>query len=187
MKKVEYIRCPRCELNYIDKREKLCKVCQSELKAKGTQTLSDEEALEMGLCPVCKTNYITEDENICTECAKERDLQNDRIESFDDMDDQNVGEENWRKYVENDDMETEDDEFGDMSSISEAEDLDDDMAGDLGAGFDDMKDEDFDDQDDEFEFDEDFEDDDDFEDDYDDEDDYDIDDEEEEKPKRRKK
>jgi hypothetical protein len=176
MKKIEYIRCPRCELNYIDKREKLCKVCQAELNAKGTHSMTDEEALELGLCPICKTNYITEDEDICAECAKERDMQNDRIEGLEDTDDLggDISEDNWRKYIENDDVETEDDEYGDMSSITDAEDLD-----DLGDGmddeFDDIKDEeDFDDDlDDDLDYnDDDLDDDDDYDEDDDDDDDY---------------
>ena len=167
MRKIEYIRCPRCELNFIDKKEKLCKVCQSELKAKGTQFMTDEEALEMGLCPVCKTNYITDEEDMCAECIKERDLQNDRIEGLSDEDDSDIGEENWRKYVENDDIETEDDEFGDMTSIADADDLDeDDSISDAFA--DDMKDDDLEDLDD---FDDLDELDDDYDDDYDEEDD----------------
>ena len=34
MKKPVYIRCPRCELNYIEKKDKLCSVCKAELSAK---------------------------------------------------------------------------------------------------------------------------------------------------------
>lgn len=168
MRKIEYIRCPRCELNFIEKKEKLCKVCQSELKAKGTQLMTDEEALEMGLCPVCKTNYITDEEDMCAECAKERDLQNDRIEGLNDDDDgMGIGEDNWRKYIENDDEETEDDEFGDMTSIADADDLDDDGLGDTFADDKDDFDDDLDDFDDD-DFDDDDFDDDDFDDDDDD-------------------
>ena len=72
--KIEYVRCPRCELNYIDKREKLCKVCQNEIQAKGNRELTDEEIKELNLCPVCKTNYLIDDEEICAECLAERDL-----------------------------------------------------------------------------------------------------------------
>ena len=169
MRKIEYIRCPRCELNFIEKKEKLCKVCQSELKAKGTQTMSDEEALEMGLCPVCKTNYITDEEDMCADCAKERDLQHDRIEGLGDDDDMSgeIDDDNWRKYVENDDIETDDDEFGDMTSIADAEDLDDDSMSDSFA--DDLKDDDMDDLDDYDDLDDldDLDDDDDYEDDED--------------------
>ena len=163
MKKIEYVRCPRCELNFIDKKEKLCKVCQAELKAKGTQTMSDEEALEMGLCPVCKTNYITDEEDMCAECARERDLQNDRIDGLGDDDEEtDIGEENWRKYIENDDIETEDDEFGDMTSIADADDLDDEDSMDF-------KDDEMDEIDDMDDFD-DFEDLDDLDDDFDEDD-----------------
>lgn len=34
MKKPVYIRCPRCELNYIQKKDKYCSVCKAEMEAK---------------------------------------------------------------------------------------------------------------------------------------------------------
>ena len=57
--KVQYIKCPRCELNYIIKKDKYCDVCKSEMKA-GILEESDFDELEEGLelCPVCKVNYI---------------------------------------------------------------------------------------------------------------------------------
>ena len=62
MKKVnEYIKCPRCELNYIIKKDKFCDVCKSEMKA-GILEENDFDELEEGLdlCPICKVNYITD-------------------------------------------------------------------------------------------------------------------------------
>ena len=66
MKKVEYKRCPRCELNFIKKNEKLCSVCQAELSNKDEYIDDDLE-----LCPICKTNYIQPDEIMCSSCLKE--------------------------------------------------------------------------------------------------------------------
>jgi len=43
---MKLIKCPRCDLNYIQENEKLCKVCQRELK--GSQVED-----EMELCSVC--------------------------------------------------------------------------------------------------------------------------------------
>ncbi len=172
--KIEYVRCPRCELNYIDKREKLCKVCQNELKAKGNRELTDEELKELNLCPVCRTNYLIDDEEICSECLAERDLleNNDLNLSPDDqMDDKDERGDNWRAYVENDDAESPDEEFGDMTSITTE---DDEVLDDSDLDLDMEKDEEFDE-----EFDEDFDDDDDFDEDFDDED-FDDDDEDDE-------
>lgn len=175
--KIEYIRCPRCELNYIDKREKLCKVCQNELQAKGNRELTDEEVKELNLCPVCRTNYLMDDEEICSECAAENDArENNTGMSNDDMsDEKDDREDNWRAYVENDDAEMPEEEFGDMTSITTEEDdiLDE---GDLGIE-DEVEDEELDE-----EFDEDFDDDDDFDDysdiNFDEEDEDNLDDEE---------
>ena len=129
MGKVEYVRCPRCELNYIEKGQKLCKVCEAELSSKGNQELTEEEAREMNLCPVCKKNYLIDDEEICNECAAEKDL----IDNDDDLslstdeqaEDKDDKTENWRQYVENDDAELPEDEFGDMTSITTEDDADD--------------------------------------------------------------
>mgnify|MGYP004657012311 FL=1 len=84
MAKVEYVRCPRCELNYIDKRDKLCKVCQMELQAHGSD---DDEELEPGICPVCKTNYIGEDEEMCALCFKEKQMQESQMKQDEDSED----------------------------------------------------------------------------------------------------
>ena len=56
--KVQYIKCPRCELNYILKKDKFCDVCKSEMKA-GILEESDMEDFELEegleLCPICKS------------------------------------------------------------------------------------------------------------------------------------
>ena len=67
MKKPVYIRCPRCELNYIQKKDKFCPVCKAEMEAK--RDYIDDVDLE--LCPICKTNYIQPDEIMCASCLKE--------------------------------------------------------------------------------------------------------------------
>jgi len=64
-----YIKCPRCELNYIPKGETLCDVCKAELKLiQGNPLIPDEE--DEILCPVCKQNYISIDEDMCYKCAE---------------------------------------------------------------------------------------------------------------------
>ena len=71
MKKPVYVRCPRCELNYIEKKDKLCSVCKAELSANKDDFMSD---LDLELCPICKTNYIPPDEIMCATCLKEHQI-----------------------------------------------------------------------------------------------------------------
>lgn len=157
MKETQYIRCPRCELNYIQKKEKLCSVCQAEINA-----ASSFDELDMETCPICKTNYIRPDEIMCAQCAKERSINGENAEIDDD----------WENYVDEtgDEIVSEDEETGDMASVT---DLDDDMADldtdddlDLDEEFD-LGDDEEENEDEEDELDED----DDFDDDLDDEDD----------------
>lgn len=70
-KKPQFILCPRCELNYIPKKEKLCPVCKAELGLVDKSILiPDEDEIER-ICPVCKVNYLGEDEDVCFMCQKE--------------------------------------------------------------------------------------------------------------------
>lgn len=70
-----YVLCPRCEINYIDKKDKLCAVCKAELGVGDPSILlpDDEEAQVERMCPVCGVNLLGEDEEICFECKKERE------------------------------------------------------------------------------------------------------------------
>lgn len=134
--KQTYIRCPRCELNYILKKDKLCNVCKLEMKALGS--LGADENLDLELCPVCKINYINPDEDICAQCSKERELE-------DGENGHGFGrEDEWSSYANGDDDESgyNDDENGDMVSITNLDDtpLDDDDDMDLGIGDDDEDD-----------------------------------------------
>ena len=74
-KKPVYILCPRCELNYINKKDKYCTVCKAELGMldKGFLIPDDDDEGEERLCPVCRVNYLEEDEDICFMCKKERE------------------------------------------------------------------------------------------------------------------
>lgn len=167
MRKPVYIRCPRCELNYIEKKEKLCSVCKAELSAKKDEFIGD---LDLELCPICKTNYIQPDEIMCATCLKEHG----------NADDEDGND--WEDYLNRDEDEViyDDEETGDMASVTDMDDgmLDDDL--DSGIGFDDRLDDgSMDELDDLDELDdEDFEDDE-FDDEDEDEDDEDDDDEDE--------
>ena len=131
MKKPVYIRCPRCELNYIEKKDKLCSVCKGELSAKKDEFIGD---LDLELCPICKTNYIQPDEIMCATCLKEH--------QGEDEDPNN----DWEEYLNRDEDEVvyDDEETGDMASVTEDLDddgiLDDDL--DTSIGFDDKLDDD---------------------------------------------
>ena len=158
MKNQTYIRCPRCELNYILKKDKFCNVCKQEMKAVGA--LGAEEDMDLDLCPICKINYINPDEDICPACAKERELEEGENGSKFNREDE------WSSYTNSDDDDSSfgDEETGDMVSITNLDDtpLDDDMDLDLSdddATDDETFDGDFDDSFDNLDDDEDFDDD----------------------------
>ena len=161
---MQYIKCPRCELNYILKKDKYCDVCKSEMKA-GILKESDMDDFEleegMEICPICKVNYINPGERMCTTCQEEQLSVN--------KDD----EPDWRGFVDKDDS----DEDLDLLPVEEDDEIDEELEGafakDLDEG--DFDEEDLDDELNE-DFDDDFDDDDDIDDDYDDEDDMDDDD-----------
>lgn len=155
MRKPEYKRCPRCELNFIKKSEKLCSVCLAELNSKDSY-ISD---LDLELCPICKTNYIQPGEIMCSTCLKEHQNEDGELSA------------DWELYMareEDDDYVDPDEETGEMASITDSpEDLlssgyddidefDDDDLGDLPEGMDDDDDDDLEnDDDDEYEDDDD--------------------------------
>ncbi len=89
----KYIKCSRCELNYILAEEELCDVCKAELGLNTNITLLDdimEEEDCVRLCPVCKTNTIGADEDICETCRLAREAE---LSHADDSDD-------WRSYID---------------------------------------------------------------------------------------
>ena len=61
---MKLIKCPRCDLNYIQENEKLCKACQRELK--GSQVED-----EMELCSVCNAAPALPGRDVCLSCLKE--------------------------------------------------------------------------------------------------------------------
>lgn len=120
-----YIRCPRCELNYIDKKDKYCNVCKQEMKANGDTIYED---MDMELCPICHFNLITHDQDMCDACKEELGA---------DMFNEETARE-WRKYIGEEECDddlsddaVEEESIGDDSSIVEISDED------LGLGMDD--------------------------------------------------
>ena len=113
----DYIKCPRCELNYIHKDDGYCDVCKAELKI-GPQLIfavdeDDEDVLE--LCPICKQVYIKAGEQMCAKCLEEESFKTDQI----DMD----KDEEWKNFLDDDkdDEEPLDDEMQSLDEIAKEE------------------------------------------------------------------
>ncbi|MCD8286828.1 MAG: hypothetical protein LUD50_06365 [Clostridia bacterium] len=195
---IRYIKCPRCELNYIDAdRQEYCDVCIAEMKGSRLQFADlddddygalDEELEEAELCPICGINRLRPGETMCEECrAKqeyegEDDTQQPDEEEEDELDPDR--EDEWQRYLddtEDDDLNVTDEkikeeleaEFGDDEEEDDfkdeyLEDSDDDGKDSEEDEYDPYLDGKLDDEDD----DEDDEDDDDDDDDSDSEDDF---------------
>lgn len=66
----KYIKCPRCELNWILEENEVCDVCKAELGVEGFTLLDDED--EDMLCPICGANYIEHGERMCADCKNKQ-------------------------------------------------------------------------------------------------------------------
>ena len=95
---VRYIKCPRCELNYIDaEKQEYCDVCLKEMKGLPTDADEIEEAeedLPTELCPVCGENMMRAGEKMCEECRKKEEYESEETDSEDD--------DEWRNYLDDD-------------------------------------------------------------------------------------
>ena len=164
MSMVKYVKCPRCELNYIDsERQEYCDVCIAELKGKKLQFAGlDEEDFEeldaeLGgeeICPICGVNHVPVGEKMCESCKAQQEYEEDDVDIEND--------EEWKNYLEEDDSDlTVDEEL--QEEIEEEFSHDDEEEYDYDNDEDDFDDVDSlsDLEDDEFDDDEDDEDDDD--------------------------
>ena len=107
---VRYMKCPRCELNYIDaEKQEYCDVCLKEMKGINTEIDEDEEETEVEteLCPVCGENMIRPGEKMCEECRKKSEYE----ESEPDPDE----DDEWREYLDDDTDAELDSEMGEIS------------------------------------------------------------------------
>lgn len=146
---VKYVKCPRCELNYIDsEKQEYCDVCIAELKGKKLQFADlDEEDFEeldaeLGgeeICPICGVNHVPVGEKMCESCKAQQEYEEDDVDIEND--------EEWKNYLEEDDSDLtvdeelqeeieeefshddeeeydydEEDEFDDVDSLSDLED-----------------------------------------------------------------
>ena len=77
---MKFLKCPRCELNYIMASEKYCKVCMREMKG-------DNAHDEIEMCSVCSENPVLPGRDICLFCLKEMSSQTATTSSHDDTND----------------------------------------------------------------------------------------------------
>ena len=73
-----FIKCPRCELNYIHEDEQYCSVCKREMKGEAHEDLFE-------LCSICNENPVMPGKDVCPMCYKEMNQQQGlRDDSSDD-------------------------------------------------------------------------------------------------------
>ena len=60
------VKCPRCELNYMNETEKMCSVCRREVRGETEQF----EMIE--LCSECGENPVVPGQELCAFCLKEQ-------------------------------------------------------------------------------------------------------------------
>ncbi len=107
---IRYIKCPRCELNYIDaEKQEFCDVCLKELKGipSDMDDMEEEEELATELCPVCGENMMRPGEKMCEACRKKSEYE-DEPDAIDEEDDE------WREYLDDDTDTDLDNEMGDI-------------------------------------------------------------------------
>ena len=87
----KYVKCPRCDLNWMLEGEEYCDVCKAELKLEGGISLLEEED-EDNLCPYCGVNYLEPGEKLCAECREKKQAKR-LIEEDDEEDSKSVDDE----------------------------------------------------------------------------------------------
>lgn len=158
---VKYIKCPRCELNYIDsEKQEYCDVCIAELKGRKLQfaDLDDDDFEEIDaeleseeLCPICGVNRIAAGEKMCESCKAQQEY-----EEEDEVDIEN--DEEWKNYLEEDDgdltvdeelQEEIEEEFANDDEEEYSDEDDDFFESEDVDSLSDLEDDEFDDEDDE--------------------------------------
>lgn len=95
---VRYMKCPRCELNYIDaEKQDYCDVCLKEMKGLPIDIDEIEDAeneLPNELCPVCGENMMRAGDKMCEECRKKAEYEEEEPNPDDD--------DEWREYLDDD-------------------------------------------------------------------------------------
>lgn len=131
---IKYVKCPRCELNYIDAdKQEYCDVCIAEMKGNKLQfaDLEDEDFENVienegtELCPICGVNYMPYGDTMCEYCrSKEEGDVDEEVDPDQD--------EEWKNYLDDDteDLSLEDAELDEELKEEleeEDEELEDDM------------------------------------------------------------
>lgn len=112
---VHYMKCPRCELNYIDAdKQEYCDVCLREMRGIVSDADTDEEEeTPMEVCPVCGENMMRAGEKMCDECKKKAELETEEPDPDEDDDE-------WREYLD-DDTDDLDEEMGKLDEVMSAD------------------------------------------------------------------
>ena len=156
---VKYVKCPRCELNYIDsEKQEYCDVCIAEMKGKKLQfaDLEEEDFEELDaeleteeLCPVCGVNRLRAGEKTCEACRQQQEYEDEEVDIEND--------EEWKNYLEEDDgdltvdedlQEEIEEEFADDGEDEEYEEVDDFYESEDVDSLSDLEDDEFDDDED---------------------------------------
>ena len=149
-----YIKCPRCELNYIEEDKELCEVCLAEKQGRHLRFADEIDEIDIDdsektkICPICGEQYIYPTEKCCEDCKDKNLLAEDDLEPDVEQED-----DEWRKYLDEDIRELEleeelqeeldesiDEEFEDELLEEDIKDYDDDI-NDLDDDYDDEEDE----------------------------------------------
>ncbi len=96
MAKITYVKCPRCELNYIDSTADMCDVCKAELGLIKSLDSEEESGYDEGVyyCSVCKRVPVAGEDDICEACAAKMEIEH--VDPLAEEDD-----ESWRKeYID---------------------------------------------------------------------------------------
>ena len=139
----KFVKCPRCELNYIREDQQYCDICKAELGI-GPElvfAVDSEKEVKTRLCPICKTNEIGENEDMCEKCRENLEFKDDQIDYDND--------EGWKDFV-NDDQEAEQAESEEEISLSKL--AEEEAALDDDFNDDDIEDEEFANAGDDFEY-----------------------------------
>ena len=73
------VKCPRCELNYMNDTDTMCSVCRREVRGESEQF----EMIE--LCSECGENPVVPGQELCAACLKERARREADIEADETM------------------------------------------------------------------------------------------------------
>ena len=74
-----FVKCPRCELNYIEESEGYCKICKREMQGELSQD-------DVELCTICNEHRVVPGKDVCYVCLKEMNAANDSASDLQDDD-----------------------------------------------------------------------------------------------------